>query len=489
MEYEKSLRLVETGIEGLKIVELAVHGDNRGWFKENWQRQKMVELGVPDRRWVQNNVSYNERRGATRGIHGEPWDKFVSVATGSIFGAWVDLREGSRTYGTVFTTTIDASRAVYVPRGVINSYQALEDGTTYVYLVDAHWSAALKASYTFVNLADPDLAIAWPIPLDECELSEADRHHPLLRDVRPMAPKRTLVVGADGQLGRALRTLVEERGRAGDFEFWGRDEFDLTDPHAPDALDGSRYGALVNCAAYTNVDGAETAEGRRACWAANAVGPARLARACADAGITLVHVSSDYVFDGTVAEHDEDETPTPLSVYGQAKAAGDLAVRVCPSHYLLRTSWVVGQGRNFVRTMARLSDRVADPHDDLTQVRVVNDQLGRPTFARQLARGILHLLETSAPFGCYDLTGSGEPTSWHELARRVFDLRNGNGSPEVVVGVSTDEYSRGSKGPVAPRPRSSVLSLCKLASAGFVPDAWEDELERYVKALPRPLAG
>ena len=134
--FEKDLKVAETGIGGLKVVDLAVHGDSRGWFKENWQRAKMTALGIPDLRGVQNNISYNDSRGVTRGIHAEPWDKFISVARGSVFGAWVDLREGSATYGKVFTCTLDPSKAIYVPRGVGNSFQALEDGTAYTSTAD-----------------------------------------------------------------------------------------------------------------------------------------------------------------------------------------------------------------------------------------------------------------------------------------------------------------------------------------------------------------
>ena len=198
--FEKDLKVTETGIGGLRVVDLAVHGDSRGWFKENWQRAKMTSLGIPDLRVVQNNVSYNDSRGVTRGIHAEPWDKFISVARGSVFGAWVDLREGSATYGKVYTTVLDPSKAIYVPRGVGNSFQALEDGTAYTYLVDAHWSLELKRTYTFVNLADPELAIEWPIPLDQATVSDADLSHPMLKDVVPMAPRRTLVTGRDGNL-------------------------------------------------------------------------------------------------------------------------------------------------------------------------------------------------------------------------------------------------------------------------------------------------
>ena len=130
------------------------------------------------------------------------------MARGRVFGAWVDLREGSATYGKVHTCTLDPSRAICVPRGVGNSFQALEDGTAYTYLVDAHWSLELKRTYIFVNLADPELNIQWTIPLDEATVSEADLSHSYLKDVVPMAPKRTLVTGCNGQLGRAVRALV-----------------------------------------------------------------------------------------------------------------------------------------------------------------------------------------------------------------------------------------------------------------------------------------
>ena len=211
MDFEKDLRVVETNIPGLIVFDLPVHGDNRGWFKENWQRAKMTELGLPDFGPVQNNVSFNAKKGVTRGIHAEPWDKYISIATGSVFGAWVDLRPGE-SFGQVYTTVLDPSKAIYVPRGVGNSFQALEDGTAYTYLVNAHWSLEQKKTYTFVNLADPDLGIQWPIPLEESERSEADLHHPMLRDAKPMAPRRTMVTGCNGQLGHAIRDYVEEHG-------------------------------------------------------------------------------------------------------------------------------------------------------------------------------------------------------------------------------------------------------------------------------------
>ena len=488
-EFEKELKAERTNIPGMLVFDLPVHGDSRGWFKENWQRAKQTALGLPDLGPVQNNISFNAERGVTRGIHAEPWDKYISVATGSVFGAWVDLRPGE-SFGEVYTCVIDPSKAIYVPRGVGNSFQALEDGTAYAYLVNAHWSAELKKTYTFVNLADPELGIEWPIPLSECELSEADRAHPMLKDAIPMAPRRTLVTGANGQLGRAVKALAEERGVAGSFDFGDRGEFDFSDPADYPKVDWTLYGTVINCGAYTAVDAAETPEGRKAAWAANAQGPALLARTCAKHGITLVHISSDYVFDGTVEEHDEEEPFSPLGVYGQTKAAGDIAVANCPRHYIVRSSWVIGDGKNFVKTMAMLSDRCADPDDGLSQVTVVDDQIGRLTFTRDMAEGIFWLLgyregdkEPSAPCECgtYNLTGSGGVASWADIAAKVFELRNGNS--DAVKPVSTAEYYASAKGPISPRPVHSALALSKLENAGYTPDSWEDSLFAYVKTI------
>ncbi|WP_029146203.1 dTDP-4-dehydrorhamnose reductase [Microbacterium luticocti] len=465
-EYGKALAATTTPIPGLTVWELPVHGDNRGWFKENWQREKMTAEGLPDFGPVQNNISFNDAVGTTRGIHAEPWDKFVSVATGRIFGAWVDLREGP-SFGTVFTCELDPSRAVFVPRGVGNAYQTLEPDTAYVYLVNDHWSP--DAQYTFLNLADKTAAIAWPIPLDRAELSAKDASHPRLADVTPVPPRKTLVVGANGQLGRALRA---EFGGVSHVEYATRDEIDLAAPDLESRRRWRDYDTIINAAAYTAVDTAETPDGRRAAWAANVAGVGALARVAAQNGVTLVHVSSDYVFDGTLDRpYREDDPVCPLGVYGQTKAAGDAVVATAPRHYIVRTSWVIGDGKNFVHTMASLADRGIDP-------RVVDDQIGRPTFTDDLARGIRHLLDTSAPYGVYNLTSTGEPASWAQIARQVFTLTGHD--PARVTGVSTEDYFAQASGPVAPRPRNSVLDLGKIAQTGFIPTDAVAGLQAYL---------
>lgn len=177
------LAVRETAIPGFYEIDLVVHGDNRGWFKENYQKSKLEALGLPAFEIVQNNISFNADAGVTRGLHAEPWDKFISVATGKVFGAWVDLRQGE-SFGRTLTLEITPDKAVFVPRGVANGYQTLEPNVAYTYLVNAHWSPETK--YTFVNLFDPALEIAWPIAREKATVSDKDVAHPLLKDVTPL---------------------------------------------------------------------------------------------------------------------------------------------------------------------------------------------------------------------------------------------------------------------------------------------------------------
>ncbi len=448
-----------TEIPGLLVVRLDVHADSRGWFEEVWQRQTMTALGLPDFGPVQANLAWNATRGATRGVHAEPWDKYVTIANGRAFAAWVDLRDGP-TFGTTVTAELEPGVAVFVPRGVGNSYQTLEDATAYTYLVSRHWRPG--ETYPAVRLDDPALAIDWPIPLSEAEISEKDRANTALADVEPMGPRRTLVVGAHGQLGRALSGVFP------DAEAVDVDELDVTDAGAIDAWPWHDYELVLNAAAYTAVDAAEDADGRVTAWAANAAGPAALARVAGEHRLTLVHYSTDYVFDGRALEHTEDEPLSPLGVYAQTKAAGDLAVATTPRHYLVRTGWMVGEGHNFVRTMRDLARQGARPH-------VVDDQVGRLTFAAELARATRHLIDTHAPYGTYNVTGGGEPCSWAAIAAEVFALSGRERSD--VVPVPTEEYAAGRA--VAPRPRGSVLDLTKIRSTGFEPQDHLGALRAY----------
>jgi dTDP-4-dehydrorhamnose reductase len=461
LQFSKELQLHETNIPGLVWLDLPVHGDNRGWFKENWQQEKMVAIGLPDFGPRQNNISFNATRGTTRGVHAEPWDKYVSVATGKIFGAWVDLRQGD-TFGEKFTLEIDPSKAIFVPRGVGNAFQALEDGTAYSYLVNDHWVAGGE-NYAFVNLGCSKLNIQWPIPLDQAEVSEKDRNHPHISEVTPMKPRKTLILGSGGQLGKALREEFPEA------EFADRSSFDITKPETWGDRNWRQYETIINAAAYTKVDLAET-EGRADAWAINATAVGNLAKLATENQLTLVHISSDYVFDGSKEIHDEDEPFSPLGVYGQSKAAGDVAAATVPNHYIIRTSWVIGEGNNFVNVMKSLAEKDVNPS-------VVNDQVGRLTFTPDIARAVRHLLETKAPAGTYNVSSEGEPVSWFDIAQKVFELLGYH--KNSVSGVSTMEYYRGKDG-ISPRPLNSTLLINKINETGFITKDMQTSLEIYL---------
>jgi len=467
IEYGKDLQVHETNIEGLVWLDLPVHQDNRGWFKENWQRVKMLLLGLPDFGPGQNNISFNATRGTTRGIHAEPWDKYVSVGNGRIFGAWVDLREGE-SFGQVFTLEVDPSKAVYVPRGVGNSFQALEDNTVYTYLVNDHW-APDNNDYTFVNLGCSVVNILWPVPLDEAEVSEKDKNHPHISEVTPIKPRKTLIIGANGQLGKALQIAFPNA------EFVDRSTFNINDRFTWGYRNWRQYETIINAAAYTKVDVAETSEGKVEAWKANATAVKDLTKLAHENNLALVHVSSDYVFDGTIKNHLEDEPFSPLGVYGQTKAAGDLVVSTLPKHYIIRTSWVVGDGPNFVRTMAKLAVDGINPA-------VVDDQIGLLTFTEDIANGIKHLLCTNAPYGTYNLTNGGNAASWHHIARKVFEL---TGNDPDRVGTQTTQDSIDAKisggNPVSPRPLQSTLDLAKIKATGYIPRDWETALRDYLQ--------
>ncbi|MBL1076222.1 dTDP-4-dehydrorhamnose reductase [Nocardia sp. 2] len=276
-------------------------------------------------------------------------------------------------------------------------------------------------------------------------------------------PPRVVVTGAHGQLGRALLRLSP------DAHGFGRDELDITDA---DAVRGivNPGDVLVNCAAYTAVDQAEREVD--AAFAVNATGPAVLAAACAAAGARLIHVSTDYVFPGNASKPYEPEDPTgPATVYGRSKLAGEQAVLECaPDAHIVRTAWVyTGRGGDFVATMRRL-ERERDT------VNVVNDQIGSPTYAVDLAAGLLELAGKPGAPRILHATNAGQ-ASWFDLARAVF---TGIGAdPERVRPCGTDEFPR-----PAPRPAYSVLSGKSWAAAGLTPlRSWEPALNDALAAV------
>jgi dTDP-4-dehydrorhamnose 3,5-epimerase len=279
-----------------------------------------------------------------------------------------------------------------------------------------------------------------------------------------MDSKRFVILGAGGQLGVALRAKYPEARAV------GRDALDITNTGPVESFDWSGVTHILNVAAYTNVDGAESEAGRRAAWSINASAVANLSKVALEHDITLVHVSTDYVFDGLKDNHPEDEPLSPLSTYGASKAAGDIAAGLTPKYYILRTSWVIGDGKNFVRTMMNLAEKNISPT-------VVHDQIGRLTFTSELVRAIDHLLTTKAAYGTYNLSNGGESASWADIARAIFQELGR--SDLIVTNTTTEEYYAGKTG-IAPRPLKSTLDLTKIKATGFKPKDWRKNLKVYI---------
>jgi dTDP-4-dehydrorhamnose reductase len=282
-----------------------------------------------------------------------------------------------------------------------------------------------------------------------------------------------LVTGGAGQLASALAAC-------GDVTVVGRPDFDFDRPDSLlDRVRAASPGVVVNAAAYTAVDRAETEPD--AAMRANRDGPAALARYCADAGIPLVHVSTDYVFDGDKgAPYVETDPTNPTGVYGATKLAGEHAVlAACPRALVLRTAWVYGpRGKNFVLTMLSAAKKVP-------RVRVVADQRGTPTSADDLAAAIFALAQRLSGewrddwAGIYHAAGSGE-TTWHGLASAVFDAAAAHGLPRAAVdAIATADWPTPAR-----RPPDSRLDCDKLAAVfGLRLPDWRDGVARAVTAV------
>ncbi|NLU60838.1 dTDP-4-dehydrorhamnose reductase [Rhodococcus sp. HNM0563] len=283
--------------------------------------------------------------------------------------------------------------------------------------------------------------------------------------------RNVLVTGAHGQLGSHVIDLGTSSGSP--VRGVGSAELDITDEAAVAAA-VAPGSVVINCAAYTAVDAAETDEDTAT--AVNGHGPAVLARACADVGAALIHVSTDYVFAGDATQpYPVDARPDPRSAYGRSKLLGEQAVRaILPSAHVVRTAWVyTGEGNDFVATMRRLER-------DRDTVRVVDDQLGCPTYARDLAAGLLELAfradSDPVPGGILHATNGGEAT-WYDLACAVF--AGVGADPHRVLPCTSDEFVR-----PAPRPAYSVLDGRAWSAAGLTPlRPWREALEAALGAL------
>lgn len=288
--------------------------------------------------------------------------------------------------------------------------------------------------------------------------------------------KKVLLTGCNGQLGRAIQ---KEYGDSVSFiktdmiEAEGIVTLDISDIDAVMTMvKTERPDVIINCAAFTNVDSCETNEDTA--YKANAIGPRNLAIASAEVGAKLVHISTDYVFEGNgTRPYLEFDTPNPVSAYGRTKLAGENFVKeFADKYFILRTAWLYGDGKNFVKTMLRL----AETHDEVS---VVCDQKGSPTSAVELAK-MIHFLEPTDSYGLYHATCEGD-TNWADFTETIFKKK---GLSTKVNHVTSEEYAKMNPAS-ANRPKYSILEnkMLKLTTDAFSMANWEDALDVYLKDM------
>lgn len=281
---------------------------------------------------------------------------------------------------------------------------------------------------------------------------------------------KILITGGNGQLGTALKeVLVTEEIYSTD-----TDNMDITIPEQIDKVFAEfQPDFLIHGAALTNVDGCE--ENPELANKINATGTENLAKKCKETGCEMVYISTDYVFDGKFDEPiKEDEKTNPISVYGETKLGGEIATREIANGYVVRTSWVYGVGHNFVKTMLALSEKMAE-------LKIVKDQVGRPTYALDLAKALYDIIQKKPEKGTYNVTGDGDIISWADFATEIFKIAN---KDTKVIGISTEEYfSQYPDKKIAPRPAYSGLDLTKSKENGLYTRDWQVALNEYIKTI------
>ncbi|MDO5677045.1 MAG: dTDP-4-dehydrorhamnose 3,5-epimerase family protein [Propionibacteriaceae bacterium] len=452
------MRVETSEIPGLLIVKQKSAPTAEGWFFENWHRGKMVALGVPDFVPVQHNVTRVYSRGATRGIHAEPWDRLISLVQGRAMGAWVDLRAGAG-FGKVVVRELTPTTAVFVPRGVANSHQVLEDDTIFSYLMDQQWTEDAPKRYASVNLFDPALGIDWPIPAHEATVVRRDELTPLLKYATPLQERQTLLVGTDTPLGQAL--AAEMPGATGTSY-----EALISAQSSDTGLDISAFDTLI-VAEGTLIRANASAPPRPARpWNAATDRHAALADIARRHGLRYVYISQACRFEHDSSEHDEAAELDLSDPRSREAAVGEVIASGVPRHLIIRTQWATGREAGFVHDVAS-AVRAG------RRVEVSGGQYGRLTFVDRLGAGIRHLLDGGSANGRYNITGDGPVVGLIDVARRVVEL-SGHNAGAVA---ETADSQPGIGGP---------LSLRKVKDAGFRPgNAW---LELETRLTPRRAA-
>lgn len=461
------MNIIKTKVEDVLIIEPNIFGDHRGWFTETYSKAKFKEFGI-DIEFVQDNHSMSAQKGTLRGLHFQTnpkaQTKLVRCTKGRILDVAVDLRKGSPTYKQWVSVELseDNKKQLLIPKGFAHGFLTLTDNVEVQYKVDEYYAPECDRSIRF---DDPEIGVDWGI-LDPI-LSEKDLKAPLLKDSDVDFSLKFMVTGANGQLGYDVVLKLKEINI--DVVAPGRDEFDLTNREQIQRyILKEKPEVIIHCAAYTAVDKAE--DEKDMCYAVNVEGTRAVAEAAEKINSKVVYISTDYVFNGKGQEaHLEEKETNPVNYYGYTKEQGEKIIRgLIDKHFIVRTSWVYGvNGRNFIKTMLNLAE-------SRNEINVVSDQIGAPTYTKDLAEFIVNLVQTQK-YGTYHGVNEGY-CSWHEFAESIFEK---SGIKMIVNPISTKEYTTR-----AIRPLNSRLSKDNTSKAGIdrMPH-WEDALNRFLNEL------
>lgn len=459
------MHITKTKIDGVLIVEPKVFGDHRGWFSETYSKTTFQELGI-NIDFIQDNHSMSAQKGTLRGLHFQinpkAQTKLVRCTRGKILDVAVDLRKGSPTFKQWVGVELseDNNKQLLIPKGFAHGFVTLTNDVEVQYKVDEIYSPEFDRSIRF---DDPELGIDWGI--SNPVLSEKDLNAPFLKDSDVDFRTKFMVTGVDGQLGHDVVLKLQTLNV--DIVAPSIEEFDLTNTaQIKDYILKEKPDVIIHCAAYTAVDNAE--EEKELCYAVNVEGTRAITNVAKDVNAKVVYISTDYVFDGLGEEpHSEDKQTNPINYYGYTKEQGEQIIReLLDEYFIVRTSWVYGiNGNNFVKTMLKLAE-------SRSELNIVSDQIGSPTYTKDLADFIIRLVLTQR-YGTYHGVNEGF-CSWSDFAQSIFEKTD---KQVVVKSVTTQEYPTKAK-----RPLNSRMLRENTDKAGILRlPHWKDALDRFLE--------
>lgn len=474
------MKIIDTPIKGVKIIEPHVFRDARGYFFESFN-ERLFREKVADVHFVQDNESYSEGT-VVRGLHFQRGEhaqaKLVRVVQGRVLDVALDLRKDSSTFGQHVAVELSEEnhRQLFIPRGFAHGFAVLSPTAKFQYKCDNYYCPESEDGIAF---NDPNLKINWRLDLSKAIVSEKDTNRPTLQqwmESRNTIPtistdvKKILVTGSHGQLGNSIRKISE----ASQHEFKFTDVAELNITSASDIeriMSEFKPDVIINCAAYTDVNKAEN--DTSIAHKLNSEAPGLLANAAKRYNAHMIHISTDYVFgQSTLNTPIEETTPTsPLGVYGMTKLEGEEMVKASGCRYtIIRTAWLYSEyGKNFVKTMLNMMDQQP-------LLKVVSDQTGTPTYAGDLAEAILNIINNPGRSTTYHFSNLGTAT-WYDFACEI--QRMAKKSNCKVIPCTTSEFPT-----PASRPSYSVLSKNKI-SRNFninIP-YWRDSLQVCINNL------